>query len=475
MKSIVWKEIAENIISYRNLITTGLCIILFLSSALIMTRDYRNRQANYSLRDAMGKTRTGMRPKIAKPPAPLSILARGLDANMGRLVFIWWSQPRKEVGADVVDPGERNPLFSLFAAPDFVYIIKIVMSILALFFAFDSICGEKERGTLRMMLASGGTTRGSIILGKWLGGYLSFLICFFPALLLVLIWMVVHPAADIKGEDWVRIGFIVLSSLAYISIFLLLGLFASALTHRGATALLIILLLWVVWVIGAPNLGILIAKRLSPVPESLAFMSEKQAIGQRRFDSQMESFEAYWQADDRYITKVNKQADLIQKLTRVSPLASYTYIATTLARTGIAESQRYKRAVIDWDRDIRRTADQQMQEYKKQIEEYNQALESTRQAFGKSLSERGEYGGRPPAVTRGAEQGGNTGASVPVAGILPALPKRPKGAYEWAEEVPFAYKEMHLSEAFGTIWTDVLLMLLFNVILFMAAYLSFLR
>lgn len=437
MTHIIRKEIAENIISYRNLITTGLCIVLFLSSALIMTRDYRNRQINYSLRDAMGQTRTGMRPKIAKPPASLSILARGLDADMGRLTFIWWSQPRKEVGADVVDPGERNPLFSLFAGPDFVYIVKIVMSILALFFAFDSICGEKERGTLRMMLSNGGTSRNSVILGKWLGGYLSFLICFLPALLLVLIWMTFSRAMDVRGEDWIRIGFIVLLSLVYISIFFLLGLFVSTLTHRGSTSLLIILLLWVIWVIGAPNLGVLLAKRLSPVPESLAFMAEKGAIGQRRFDSQMDSFEEYWQADDRYMAEVNRQADLVQKLTRVSPLASYTYIATALARTGVVESRRYKRAVVDWDRDIRRTADRQMREYRRQMEEYNSRLKS------------GLHVGMPP--------------------------KRPKGAYEWAEEVPFAYREMRLSEAFGTIWADVFLMLGFNVVLFMAAYLSFLK
>jgi ABC-type transport system involved in multi-copper enzyme maturation permease subunit len=440
MKLIIWKETHENITSYRNLITTGMCIILFLSSALIMTRDYRNRQVNYSLRDAMGQTRTGIRPKIAKPPTSLSVLARGLDANMGRLIFIWWSQPRKEVGADVVDPGERNPLFSLFAAPDFVYIVKIIMSILALFFAFDSICGEKERGTLRMMLACGGTNRSSVIIGKWLGGYLSFLLCFLPALLLILIWIVLSPAMNIKGEDWVRIGFMILFSLAYISIFFLLGLFVSTLTHRGSTSLLIILLLWVVWVIGLPNLGVLLAKRLSPVPESLAFMSEKAAIGQQRFDSQMDSFEAYWRADDRYIAKVNQQADLVRKLTRISPMASYVYITTALARTGVAESQRYKRAVIDWDRDIRRMADRQMREYKRRMEEYNSQIKS------------------------GAHSDG-----------MPAPPERPKSAYDWAEEVPFNYKERRLSEVFQNIWIDIFLMLGFNVILFMASYLSFLR
>lgn len=432
LKIIVYKEISENITSYRNLITTFLCAVLFLSSAVIMTRDYQNRQVNYSLRDKMGQTRVGMRPKLAKPPTPLSVLARGLDENMGQLIFIWWSQPRKEVGADVVDPGERNPLFSLFTAPDFIYIFKIVMSILALFFAFDSICGEKERGTLKMMLASGKVSRGGIIIGKWLGGYLNFLICMMPALLLVLIWIAIHPALDIGGEDWSRISLIVLSSLAYISIFFLLGLFVSTLTHRGATSLLIILLLWVVWAMGAPNLGLLLAKRLSPVSESLAFMSQKQEIRNRDFGSGMERTEAYWQADDSYIAEVNRQADLIQKLTRISPLASYTYIATALARTGVAESQSYRRSVIDWDRNIRRISSRQMGEYVKEMAKYR-------------------------------------------AGNLSIQPERPKGTYEWAKEVPFAYKEMRLSDVLKTIWIDIFLILAINIILFMAAYLAFLK
>jgi len=432
MKHIIWKEITENITSYRNLTTTGLCIVLFLSSVVIMTRDYQNRQINYSLRDSMGQTRTGMRPKLAKPPTVLSILARGLDANMGRLVFIWWSQPRKEPGADVVDPGEKNPLFSLFSAPDFAYIVKIVMSILALFFAFDSICGEKERGTLKMMLSSGKVSRSSIILGKWLGGFLSLLICILPALLLVLIWMAVHSAVNVTGEDWVRIGLIILFSLAYISVFFLLGLLVSTLTHRGATSLLIILLLWVAWVMGAPNLGVLLAKKLAPVSESLAFMSEKQAVGQREFDSSMERNEAYWQADDRYVTEINRQAGLVQNLTRISPLASYTYIATALARTGEAESQKFRRAAMDWDRDIRRTSNQRMQEYRRKMAEYE-------------------------------------------AGGLSDPPERPKGTYEWAKEVPFAYKEMRIPDISSIILVDVLLILAFNAIFFMAAYLSFLR
>ena len=146
----------------------------------------------------------------------------------------------------------------------------------------------------------------------------------------------------------------------------------------------------------------------------------------------MDRNEAYWQADDRYIAQVNRQAGLVGKLTRVSPLASYVYVASALARTGVAESQKYRRDVVDWDRNIRRIANQQMEEYRRQIENYS-------------------------------------------AGKMPAPPKRPKGAYEWAGEAPFNYEGMRLSEVFGEIRVDIFMMLGLNVVFFMAAYLSFLR
>jgi len=407
---IAKKEITENIISYRNIITSTLCIILFLLSIFLLSRDYQHRRESYDMRDVLGQTRAGKRPKIAREPTKLSVLAKGLDEHTGRLLFIWWGQPnRMETGAEVIDTGLKNLLMSMFATPDFVYIVKIVLSLLALFFAYDAICGEKQRGTLKLILANS-VSRGSVLLGKWLGGFSSFLLCFLPALLLVLIWMVAFPVAPLNGEDWARIGLIVFLSLIYISIFFSLGLFVSAITHRTATALLIILFLWVIWAITIPNLGVLIAQRLAPVPEPQDIISQKRDVGRQQYDSTLEYFEACWKVDDKYIAMVDKQTNLAQQLSRFSPLASYTYAVTTIARTGMNESQRYKRAVIEWDRDIRRVA-----------------------------------------MTQHV------------------------GAYDWQEKVPFVYHEISLAEGLNAVTVDIVLLILFNVLLFMAACVAFLR
>ena len=59
---------------------------------------------------------------------------------------------------------------------------EAVGSLLAVLFAFDAICGEKERGTLKVML-SNAVPRDLIILSKGIGGYLCLIVPFLVALL----------------------------------------------------------------------------------------------------------------------------------------------------------------------------------------------------------------------------------------------------------------------------------------------------
>ena len=48
---------------------------------------------------------------------------------------------------------ERNRNLLLFSTPDYLYVIKIILSLLAMFFTYDALVGEKENGTLKAMLS----------------------------------------------------------------------------------------------------------------------------------------------------------------------------------------------------------------------------------------------------------------------------------------------------------------------------------
>ena len=224
LASMIRKEALEHLTSHRTLLTAALCLVLVVSSAALMTADYASRRAGYDHRDTTGQTQLGKRPKLARAPSPLSVLARGLDPQMGRLLSMTWSQPRRDPGAKVLDSGDRNLLMSLFEPFDLAHIVGFVLSLLALFLAFDGVCGEKAAGTLRMLLASG-ASRSEILMGKWIGGQVSLLACLLPAVLLLLAVLSLAPGLDLDREAWVRIGLILLFSGLLVSI---LRLFRSA-------------------------------------------------------------------------------------------------------------------------------------------------------------------------------------------------------------------------------------------------------
>ena len=347
--TLIRKEILEHLISYRTLLTAVLCFVLLVSSAVLMTADYASRRAGYDGRDATGQTQLGKRPKLTRAPSPLSVLARGLDPQMGRLLTMTWSQPRRDPGAKVLDSGDRNFLMSLFQPFDLVHIVGFVLSLLALFFSFDGICGEKTSGTLRLLLASS-RSRGEILLAKWIGGQVSLLACLLPSALLLLATLSLSADLELGQEGWARIGLILLLSGFFISVFFSLGLLVSARTHRPATSLQVILFLWALWVLGVPNLGILMAKGIQPVREVLDVEREKQAVDRRDYGDYMAYSRACWHLDDRYIAEVEAQVGLCRDLSRLSPLSSYFYAATALSWTGVPDAHDYRDQVVQWDR-----------------------------------------------------------------------------------------------------------------------------
>lgn len=172
LKSIIRKEILNNLLSYKFSIITILSTILILVSIFVMYRDYCLARENYEL----------LLPKSGKdyviiPPTPLSIFAKGLDENLCR--SYGGGSARIEVSRK---QQSVNDVFKLFTAPDLLYVIKVILSLCAMLFAFDIVSGEKETGTLRQTI-SNTVKRPILIIGKWAGGFISFILPFFMAVL----------------------------------------------------------------------------------------------------------------------------------------------------------------------------------------------------------------------------------------------------------------------------------------------------
>jgi ABC-type transport system involved in multi-copper enzyme maturation permease subunit len=353
LRFIIARDLRDHLTSSRYVIVSVLCIILCISSMSLMYNDLSIRQKRF----AMHKSIRGVRamsddvPVVARRPQPLSIFAKGVEEHAGRPVYFSGGQPQDEPVGELFDSyGEEHHLFDLSTVPDFAYVIRTAFSILALFLAFDAVCGEREAGVLRLLCAYP-VKRTTVIIGKWIGTYCSFLIGFAPALVIMLLWLTISPPAEFSSEHWVRLIGILLLSFLYISIFFSLGLLVSSLTSRSATALVLVLFVWMIWIVGIPRLGITASRAIRPVKPVFTFWLEKRSTRQGTIEEDMERL---WGMDDAYIAKVNSQADLGMHLSRLSPLSSYVYGCTALASTGIHDIQDYRYRVAFWDRACRR-------------------------------------------------------------------------------------------------------------------------
>ena len=258
---------------------------------------------------------------------------------------------------------DDNPFSVLFPTVDLTFIIGIVMSLLALLFAYDAVCGELEMGTLALM-ASYPIKKPMLILGKWLGGYFSLILPCSVGWLLGLLVLSTHPHIQLPVTDWGALGLIIIGTLLYLACFFALGILISTLTTRSSTAIMVLLFIWTLFVFVIPNLSPNLAKVISPIP-SFSTYSHEITLAQIELEHQRQRWhdDAALEVIDKRLTwddgkklllniearstsaqdktlsnitqayhrKIRRQEQIAAGIAALSPYACFTFFATQLA------------------------------------------------------------------------------------------------------------------------------------------------
>jgi len=255
-KTLILKEIHNHLVSFRFLAVFALLLVIVPVTVLILTNDTIRKQDEYSQRQ------TDIQNYLAKyahfnrlyavlapsqPPLPLQALVLGLTAV-----------PR-------LDTFDNDPLPVLFPMIDLTFILAILMSLAALIFSYDAVSGEKEDGTLKLMLANG-VPRAKIILAKVVGGTMILWIPFVISLALSMILLLVHPRIAWSASDWGAVGMILIGAFIYIALFFGLGVLVSSRHASSASSILTSLFLWVLFILVVPNLSPYVASLIRPSP-----------------------------------------------------------------------------------------------------------------------------------------------------------------------------------------------------------------
>ena len=275
--TLIQREILTNLMTFRFCVTVIACMSLVIAGTVVLTDNYERRLASYNTdfqthqeRTFVAKTYSSFRAEIDRAPNPLSLFNQGLDKRaknsirirIGKVPFLWENVYQHQ------STGFKNPFRHLLSDIDLVSIFQILLSLLALVFAYDAIAGDRENGTLRLTLANP-VGRGVVILGKYVGAIVCLTLPLLISFLFALLLQLQSSAIQYTADDFLRIGGILLTTIVYISTFYLIGLFISSMIHRPATSLIVSMFIWVILTLLYPNVSLFLVNRFIDTEERI--------------------------------------------------------------------------------------------------------------------------------------------------------------------------------------------------------------
>ncbi len=280
LKYLIEKEIRDNIYSSRFMLSFAICSILILLAFTAGAGNYSQMMRQYeaskaeNLRKLEGMTDwLSVRSyDIYLPPSPLASLFSGVSNDIGRTITV---QGRGEVITKDSVFGE-NPLLAIFRFLDLGLVFTVLLTLFAILFAYDAVNGEKEKGTLRLIFSQP-VPKGTFILAKIAGAVCTFLI---PLLVPILLGIVVFSAAGITlmGDEWLRLGFILLLGFVLLAAFITMSVMVSSLTEKSNISFLVLLGLWTVLVLILPGTSGPIADLFVKVPNIDEINSQRSRL-----------------------------------------------------------------------------------------------------------------------------------------------------------------------------------------------------
>lgn len=255
MWTLIKKESLENILTLRFVVGFLACNILFGISTFVLVQDFnaeleraRTAQLESEKEAEQWTVFSFVRPDIVRVPTTLSVFGANSGAKWGNSFEI--SHIAIPVFAeDMTTDGDFLAFYSGF---DFTAVIQIFVSLLAMLFTFDSFSGEKERGSLRMILANG-VGRARLLAAKFIGALVALAPVVISGFIVSILIYLYFGSVGLSGEEWIGLTFIFLVTLLYGAVFVAIGLLISSFTHRSAASLVIGMVVWIAWILIIPS------------------------------------------------------------------------------------------------------------------------------------------------------------------------------------------------------------------------------
>jgi len=265
------------------------------------------------------------------------------------------------------ETSERN--FKLPDIPrlDWAFIVKIIFSLYVILLSFEAVSGEKERGTLGLIMANT-VSRSSVLIGKYISIMAAGLLPLILGMLISQVILSLLAPSLLQGIIITRVLLFLLTAAVFLSVFTFLGLLISSLFKRSALVLLVLLSVWIFFAFIIPNLSGIIADKMADIPSEretakqigpmiqqevwkrIAAVIERANKGEfttkeeilKETDAAFEEGQArVRQYYENFRNAMRQRQYFARNLSRISPVALFQFASEAIADSGPERQQRF--------------------------------------------------------------------------------------------------------------------------------------
>lgn len=381
MMIIFLRELQDAVKSLRFITLLVVGLILFIISGLMFSSRYVDTRKEYDQRISVIHSVKSTRTAVAlRKPSQFLFLAEGGDRYRIQEYRI---SPGGKIEPSPYSSPQGNPAMPVTPELDWAFIIKIVFSLYALLLGYAAISGEREQGTLRMML-SNSHSRPKILTAK----YLTILaVLFIPLFAGITAGLGVIGGSTPEARSLASLArYIILlfTITAYLSVFIFMSLLVSSFVRESSVSLLVLLVLWMICIIIPDISGILseniykgqreyaLSKALIASERYEVYRNLKTSFQERIDTGQLKTLEEVKKSYAAEVGVINRsislnreaitnyfqrKAQIAHMISRISPMALFQYVVEATAGTGDIQERRLmeemKRFSWEYDRYIK--------------------------------------------------------------------------------------------------------------------------
>jgi len=214
-----------------------------------------------------------------KPRSPLSLVDRGADNYTGVAV---WLEAHKQNEFKYKPARDANTL-ARFGDLTASSVMQLLIPLLIILMSFSAFAGEREQGTLRLLLSMG-VAKDKLALGKALGVAGGLGVLLVPAALIGSAALILASETGSFAANLPRLSWMATSYVMYFAAFIGISLAVSAVAKSARLALVCLLGFWIFNGLAAPRLFSDLSRAVYRTPSSFAFSQRMEAELKTGFD-----------------------------------------------------------------------------------------------------------------------------------------------------------------------------------------------